>query len=518
MIPLSTVNAFIWPELGPKTTTTIQLFVLTLLGFVFLSLVKAINLQWRRQKIIRDHGCQNPPGPSQLDPFFGLKTLIHALFSSYRQRPKNASFKDQFDKFGRTFQSRVYGMTKLFTIEPKNLQSIFSADFDSWGVQPLRLFYFGPFVGKGIMTTDAAFWAQSRALMKPTFARSQIADLSAYDIHVERLIELIPKDGSVIDLQPLFARLALDSSTAFLFGNSTASLTASPAVDAKAFLQAYNYGQAGIGKRMQLSQWNILTQDKRFWRSCVIAHEFVEKCVKEALNSKERRHEKGTDKLVLVHELAKQTDDLEDIRNQLLNVFMPAHDATSVALTNILFHLCRHPKVYARLRQEVVSGGEEALTFEGLKRLRYLQHVMSETFRLNPAIGQMNRISLRDTILPTGGGPNGTSPIFVKKGTIAVTSFYALHRLEHIYGTDAHIFRPERWETLRPPPWSYLPFGGGPRICIGQQLALTEVAYTLAKIVQRFPRIENADPVLEFVEQWKLTTDSKNGAKVRLYQ
>ena len=89
----------------------------------------------------------------------------------------------------------------------------------------------------------------------------------------------------------------------------------------------------------------------------------------------------------------------------------------------------------------------------------------------------MNRIALCDTALPTGGGPTGTSPIFVKKGSVVTTSFYALHCLRHIYGPDADIFRPERWQKMRPAHWSYIPFGGGPRVCIGQQLTLTEVGY-----------------------------------------
>ncbi|KAL8925531.1 MAG: hypothetical protein Q9208_003422 [Pyrenodesmia sp. 3 TL-2023] len=487
------------------------------LVYLIFVLAGATRTQLQRRRIIRERGCRPPPGLSQIDPFFGLDVVVQ-IFTSFRERRRNASLKAQFDQYGRTFQSQVYGTTKFFTIEPRNLQSIFSTDFDSWGVQPLRLFYFGPFVGKGIMTTDAAFWEHSRALMRPTFARSQIADLSAYDVLVEQLIDLIPKDGSGVDLQPLFARLALDSSTAFLFGHSAASLTQSSTVDTDEFLEAYNYGQACVGKRMQLPQWNIFTMDKRFRHSCAVAREYVDKCIAETLDSQQSAHSEKTKRLVLAQEIAKETDDRDDIRNQLMNVFLPAHDATSVALTNVFFHLARHPAKYKKLRQEVLAAGDSALTFEGLKNLKYLQQVLNETFRLNPSIGQMNRIALRDTVLPTGGGIDGTSPVFVKKGSVAVTSFYALHRLTDIFRTDTHLFRPERWQTLKPVHWSYLPFGGGPRLCVGQQLALTEVGYTTAKIVRRFERIENADPVLEFVEQWKLTTDSKNGAKVRLYR
>jgi cytochrome P450 len=139
---------------------------------------------------------------------------------------------------------------------------------------------------------------------------------------------------------------------------------------------------------------------------------------------------------------------------------------------------------------------------------------MNETFRLHPAISTMARAALQDTVLPTGGGQSGTSPILIRKGDVFATGFCALHRWKDIYGADADQFWPERWESLKPAHWMCMPFGGGARICPGQQLALTEVAYTTVRILQRFGRIENRDEVLEFVESFKISTESKNGAKV----
>ncbi|KAI4122701.1 MAG: hypothetical protein LQ338_005665 [Usnochroma carphineum] len=374
------------------------------------------------------------------------------------------------------------------------------------------------------MTADGPFWAHSRALLKPTFSRAQISDLSAYSVHVEHLLAALSvHNGLDVDLKPFFEKLALDSSTEFLFGHSTGSLTPSPTLDAQAFLQAYNYGQAGIGKRMQLPQWNFLTRDKRFWRSCSLARAFVEGCVTQASASQKEPTYKTPTRLVLAHQLAAQTRDYEDIVNQLLNVFLPAHDATAVALTNIFFHLSRHPTVYATLRREIMAMGPYATwTFERLKACKYLQAVTNETFRLNPSIGQMNRIALRDTVLPTGGGRDATSPVFVKKGTVLTTSFYALHRLPQLWGQESGVWRPERWlqkggdELTRVEHWTFLPFGGGPRICIGMQLALTEVAYAVGRVVQQYQRVECRDPVWDFVEEWKLTTVSRKGAKVKL--
>lgn len=77
-------------------------------------------------------------------------------------------------------------------------------------------------------------------------------------------------------------------------------------------------------------------------------------------------------------------------------------------------------------------------------------------------------MAITDTVLPVGGGPDGKSPIFVPAKTHVMWSVYSMHRRSDFYGEDAEEFRPERWEQLRPG-WEYLPFNGGPRICIGRK-------------------------------------------------
>ena len=121
-------------------------------------------------------------------------------------------------------------------------------------------------------------------------------------------------------------------------------------------------------------------------------------------------------KYILAYELAQKTKDRVDIRNQLLNIFMPAHDATAVALTNVFFNLARHPAVWAKLGKDVLGLGSSELTVETLKSIQHLQNIINETFRLNPAIGITSRTALKDIILPIGGGPNGISPRICKKG------------------------------------------------------------------------------------------------------
>lgn len=111
-----------------------------------------------------------------------------------------------------------------------------------------------------------------------------------------------------------------------------------------------------------------------------------------------------------------------------------------------------------------------------------------------------------------GGGPDGKSPVFVAAGQIVFYTVYAMHRRRDIYGADAEEFRPERWESLRPG-WEYLPFNGGPRICLGQQYALTEASYVTARLLQEFGGVEPRDD-RPWTEAIALTLASQYGAKV----
>ena len=104
--------------------------------------------------------------------------------------------------------------------------------------------------------------------------------------------------------------------------------------------------------------------------------------------------------------------------------------------------------------------------------------------------------------------------MLLPKNTIVLYSPFGLHRNTAIYA-DANDFRPQRWESLRVG-WEYLPFNGGPRICLGQQYALTEASYVIIRLLQTFKGLDNRDPELEFKEALTLTMASGTGTKVAL--
>lgn len=96
--------------------------------------------------------------------------------------------------------------------------------------------------------------------------------------------------------------------------------------------------------------------------------------------------------------------------------------------------------------------------------------------RLYPSVPINARTALETTTIPTGGGVDGKKPLMVRKGEAVGYSVYVMHRLKKLYGEDADFFRPERWDPdldnvvdLSNIGWGYLPFNGGPRICLGRK-------------------------------------------------
>ena len=177
---------------------------------------------------------------------------------------------------------------------------------------------------------------------------------------------------------------------------------------------------------------------------------------------------------VLLYDLISRTSDKIAIRSELLNILFAGRDTTASLLSNVCFQLSKCPDVWAELHKEVDALDGELPAYEQLKNMKYLRAVISESLRLYPVIPVNFRLAQVDTVLPLGGGEDGSSPLFVRKGTIITWNMYTMHRRKDLFGEDAEEFKPERWldqdgqKGLRPG-WEYVPFHGGPRICLGRE-------------------------------------------------
>ena len=372
-------------------------------------------------------------------------------------------------------------------------------------------------------------------MLRPQFSREQVSHLELEEKHVQSMFLHLNTDAlgwtQALDLGPMFFCLTMDSATEFLFGESLQSQLSSVTVEIpgsekqatrwEGIAASFDRATAVLGVRTRLDTLFWLYNPNSFREDCRQIHKFADHCIEKALARKLAGARKSKARYIFLEELLDATGDLAEVRSQLLNILLAGRDTTAGLLGWTLWCLARHPHVFTKLRAAIIENfgdgeDESAITFAGLKSCSYLQHVLSETLRLYPSVPLNTRQANRDTTLPRGGGFDGSAPIYVKKNQAIAYSTYVMHRREDFWGEDADQFIPDRWNGRRSG-WEFLPFNGGPRVCLGQQFALTEAGYVITRLLQKFDRCEKMDVSDEPQHQYSLTSAPKN-VFVRLHR
>ncbi|KAI5859950.1 putative cytochrome P450 alkane hydroxylase [Durotheca rogersii] len=494
-----------------------------LVVFSLYYLLQWLTLYRRRSHMKRENGCLPPKKLAQMDPFLGTDVVFQNLRAAKKFGFLNL-LRSRHAANGLTFTTNTYFRTTINTCDPTLIQNVLSFQFQDFGMGPLRRNSASPLLGQGIFTTDDEIWAHQRALIRPSFVRAQVTDFSIFGHHVDQLIALIARRNYIVDLQQLFFRMVLDSNSEYMFGESVGLMSENASESATKFHHALDYAQQGTILRLRLGNLMFTHRDQKFRDSCRTVHAYADKFVGQALEYRrsqallppeKREKEDGVrQKYVFLNELAKDTEDPILLRDQIVNMLLAARDTTAGLLAFVFFILARRPDIWAKLREDVLDHYCEPLTYEAIMDMKYLRFVVHEALRLFPPIATNSRMANKDTVLPVGGGPDGKSPLFVKKNNVVTYSTFVMHRRKEFFGEDADEFRPERWENLRPG-WEFLPFNGGPRICPGQKFALTESSYTIARLLHAFSSIENLDPT-DWREQLTLSLTLNNGVQCRL--
>lgn len=186
-----------------------------------------------------------------------------------------------------------------------------------------------PFFGDGIFTQEGAAWKHSRELLRPQFVHKQYEDLDIFRGAVDNLIDVIPREG-VVDLQPLFFRLTLDVTTAFLFGESVESLKTPESAGRSTFANAFNIAQDFIAKRMRLQDLYWLVGGTKFTKACEDVHRFADQIIERNLS---RENQGVQNRYVFLDFLSKNTPDRTALRSQIINILVAGRDTTACALS-----------------------------------------------------------------------------------------------------------------------------------------------------------------------------------------
>ncbi len=340
-----------------------------------------------------------------------------------------------------------------------------------------------PVVGEGLLTSEGEFWKRQRRLEQPAFHREKIAEMTQGMIELaNRLAEEWDtkyKDGDLVNLSLEMNKIALEIVTNALFKSNIRLEQDSINRDFNFLLQRI---MSRFRKPFQPPLWfpNLKNwQEKKAIRG-------LEKVIYSVIREK-NENEQGSLLGMLKNSLDEQTGEKmseKQIRDEIMTIFLAGHETSALSMAYSFFLFAQNPQVDQKIQTELHTILEnKSLTFEKTKDLLYLRQSIQESLRLYPPA----HILLRRALAPDRFGE-----YLIPADTNVIMSAYVMHRHPK-YWENPEVFLPERFENERfkqIPKFAYFPFGGGQRLCIGDQFAMTEMLVVLGTLLQKF-RFEN---------------------------
>lgn len=357
------------------------------------------------------------------------------------------------------------------------------------------------YLGNGLATSEGDFWASQRRRMGGHFnwsTLSQLTDLMLIEIDkfIDSLIER-SKKGESVDISTEFQRLALKTIVRTLFGSAI------PTGDVEKLVESFRYVLKHTLNRIVLP-FDIpnsfpLPSNLKFNRELGVMDSVVAKLIKE-------ESERKTPSQTLMGILVRATDpegkdqslmSQKQLRDEIMTLFLGGTDTSGNTMGWTTYNLARFPAVMAKAREEVDNLiGQRPPTFQDFEKMSFVKSVISETLRLFP----QNWIMSRDTL-----EEDEIRGVKIPKGKTVFMAVYSVHR-DPRFWDDPLKFDPGRFQTGEnlKHPVCYLPFGGGPRKCIGFHFAYLEMTLAIARLLQRtqlqFTNLESVRPD----PQWSL--------------
>ncbi|MCA9933185.1 MAG: cytochrome P450 [Ardenticatenaceae bacterium] len=321
----------------------------------------------------------------------------------------------------------------------------------------------------GLLVEDGESHAARRAEMEPLMQKRHVMfHIPAMQTYTDRVLADW-RDGSVQDMLVEMRRAAL-----LVFMGTLLDVEFGPDMERmwQPILRAIKYISPGL--------WIVWPDMPRpgYKKALAAMDEYLFGIIRERkLSIANGQLPIANDLLTHLASLPHMTDDL--IRDQLLTMLIAGHDTSTALLAWALHLLGKHPEAMAQAVAEVDAVvGQDDLSEAHMSQLPYLDSLIKETLRLYPPIHVGNRIVATDTAV---------SGYQLKAGTRVMASIYLSHR-DGRYWEAPNEFRPERFErgAKKPPAFTYIPFGGGARACIGAAFAQVEAKVVLARILQQF--------------------------------
>jgi cytochrome P450 len=337
-----------------------------------------------------------------------------------------------------------------------------------------------PLFGNGLVSSEGDFWKKQRRLIQPAFHKQSMAHMATSMMEcIDSMVGSWEKkysNGDAVDLTIEMNRLALVVVAKSLF-------KADIEKDIPMINGNLNYILPRYMKRLfNPLMYSPLLPTLGNWKEKQNVNE-IAAVVMEMIKAKRDlsipRQDDILDMLLDVkdEDTAEKMSD-EQIRDELITIMIAGHETTAHAMSYMFYLLTQNPEEEKKVRKEIAAM-EDQFTFQDLMKAPYIRQVVMETLRLYPPAFIIQRQALEDDEI---GGYH------VPKGMNVLFPIYVIHRMEE-YWDNPNEFHPDRFHAdalKNNNKYTYFPFGGGPRLCIGDQFAQFEMMMTLIKVFKKF--------------------------------
>ncbi|MCA9592215.1 MAG: cytochrome P450 [Myxococcales bacterium] len=410
---------------------------------------------------------QTPPGPTQ-------GGLLAKLWTGYRFLSDSVGVvSERFERHGDIYY--VPGKPDgLYVLRhPDHVYRVLVEQASSFTKQHDALERLSRVLGGGLLTSDGDAWRRHRRMIQPAFQHARLVGYCSLMTQATEALAERWHDGATVDMGHEMMTLTLDVVCRALFSHD-AGQEASEVAEAMATLQD------SVTRPDLLPAW-FPSPGRRRLRGAI---ESLDRIIYGMIRARRGRglgdHDDLLDRLLSAQDDAGTGLTEREVRDELVTLFLAGHETTAQALTWTWYLLSQHPEVAARLGRELseVLGGRSP-SYEDLDRLPYTEQVIEEAMRLYPPVYVIARRAAEDVTV---------GEYRVPRGSELVIWVLLTHRDPRWY-PEPLSFRPERFAPEAKaalPRAAYVPFGAGPRTCIGKVFAMLEARLILATLFQRF--------------------------------
>ena len=366
----------------------------------------------------------------------------------------------------------------LYATDPAMLKDILLDKVDAFPKDWMFDRVTKPALGEGLLTAQGEHWRWQRRAAAPGFRPDNVAAMTPVMVQAAEAALGRWRDmgeGARLDIATEMTAITFQVILETMLSGGEGIDVPVAARKITDYLETL--GKVTPADLLQWPLWTRVALAPRGYRAMVFLKAMVDRMV--ARRRKEAERGDLVDLLMQAQdpESGRRMDDVL-LRDNLLTFIGAGHETTALALTWSLYLVGRDPETAGRVRAEVAAvAGDATLTHDHVERLVFTRQVVQEAMRLYPSLPLMSRMCGED--VEAGG-------LSVKKGTFVFIPIYAIHRHRRLW-RDPDVFDPDRFgpaESAGRHRFAYLPFGGGPRVCIGQTFALVEAVAILATLVR----------------------------------